>query len=219
MADFDIVQEMLALSLIGTEWVLWLLVLLSVVSVAIMLERLWCFYRLRLDMRPFTHELTRCLSNSEYERAVALCEQSRAPESQVALAAFRNHTRGTRAIEQSMLNVLISQRQYLDRGLVVLGTLGNNAPFIGLFGTVLGIIQAFSDLANDPAGGVPVVMAGISEALVATAVGLLVAIPAVIAFNGFQRLVKRRIANADAVMKLVLAHGTTASSQQRELPD
>ncbi len=214
MAGFDIVQELLALSLIGTEWVLWLLVLLSVVSVAIMLERLWCFYRVRLDLRPFTRELTRCLSRGEYERAITLCEQSRAPESQVALAAFRNRGRGTQAVEQSMLNVLIGQRQRLDRGLVVLGTLGNNAPFIGLFGTVLGIIQAFNDLSLNPAGGAPVVMAGISEALVATAVGLLVAIPAVIAFNGFQRLVKRKVANADAVMKLVLTHGTATTPQQ-----
>ena len=208
MLEFDIVQELLALSLVGTEWVLWLLVLLSVVSVAIMLERFWCFYRLRLDMRSFTHELTRCLSSGEYERAIALCEQSCAPESQVALAAFRNRGRGIQAVEQSMLNILISQRQHLDRGLVVLGTLGNNAPFIGLFGTVLGIIQAFNDLSHNPDGGVSVVMAGISEALVATAVGLLVAIPAVIAFNGLQRLVKRKIANADAVMKLVLTHST-----------
>ncbi len=206
MLDFDIVQELLALSLVGTEWVLWLLVLLSVVSVSVMLERFWCFYRLRLDMRPFTHELTRCLRNGEYERAIALCEHSEAPERQVALAAFRNRGRGTKAVEQSMLNILISQRQRLDRGLVVLGTLGNNAPFIGLFGTVLGIIQAFNDLSHNPEGGVPVVMAGISEALVATAVGLLVAIPAVIAFNGLQRLVKRKVANADAVMKLVLTH-------------
>ncbi len=214
MPEFDIVQELLALSLIGTEWVLWLLVLLSVVSVAVMLERLWCFYRLRLNLRPFTHELTRCLSSGEYERAIALCEQSRAIESQVALAAFRNRGRGIQAVEQSMLNVLIGQRQQLDRGLVVLGTLGNNAPFIGLFGTVLGIIQAFNDLSHNPEGGVSVVMAGISEALVATAVGLLVAIPAVIAFNGFQRLVKRKVANADAVMKLVLTHGTTTTPQQ-----
>lgn len=214
MPEFDIVQELLALSLIGTEWVLWLLVLLSVVSVAIMLERLWCFYRLRLNLRPFTQELTRCLSRGEYERAIVLCEQSHAPESQVALAACRNHGRGIQAVEQSMLKVLIAQRQRLDRGLVVLGTLGNNAPFIGLFGTVLGIIQAFNDLSHNPEGGVAVVMAGISEALVATAVGLLVAIPAVIAFNGFQRLVKRKVANADAIMKLVLTHGTASPQQE-----
>ena len=87
----------------------------------------------------------------------------------------------------------------------ILGTLGNNAPFIGLFGTVIGIIQAFHDLSSNPEGGPSVVMAGISEALVATAVGLLVAIPAVIAYNGYQRMVKRRLSNAEAMKRLVVA--------------
>ena len=109
-------------------------------------------------------------------------------------------------MRESMEGYLIGERQFLDRGLVVLGTLGNNAPFIGLFGTVLGIIMAFNDLAANPDGGPSVVMAGISEALVATAVGLLVAIPAVIAFNGFNRMIKRRMANAEAIKKLVLSH-------------
>ena len=210
--EFDIVKELLALSLLGTEWVLWLLVVLSIVSLAIMLERAWCFLRLRLDLRSFIRELSNCLTAGEYDRAQLLCEQSQAPESQIALAGCQNRLRGFDAIEQSMLSVLHSQRQYLDRGLVVLGTLGNNAPFIGLFGTVLGIIQAFNDLSLNPAGGIAVVMSGISEALVATAVGLLVAIPAVIAFNTFQRLVKGRIANADTVMRLVLTHSAENNS-------
>jgi biopolymer transport protein ExbB len=91
------------------------------------------------------------------------------------------------------------------RNLAFLGTLGNNAPFIGLFGTVLGIIKAFHDLAGNQAGGVAVVMAGISEALVATAVGLLVAIPAVVGFNTFNRRVRKAIANVDSLAHVVLA--------------
>ena len=109
-------------------------------------------------------------------------------------------------MRESMEAFLIGERQVLDRGLVVLGTLGNNAPFIGLFGTVIGIIMAFKSLAVNTAGGPSVVMAGISEALVATAVGLMVAIPAVIGYNTFNRIVKRHYANAEAVMKLVLSH-------------
>jgi biopolymer transport protein ExbB len=83
-----------------------------------------------------------------------------------------------------------------------LGTLGNNAPFIGLFGTVLGIIRAFADLAVANKAGTNTagtVMAGISEALVATAVGLFVAIPAVLAYNIFQRLLKRVIGRSSAL--------------------
>jgi biopolymer transport protein ExbB len=109
-------------------------------------------------------------------------------------------------MDQSMTGFLFGEKQKLDHGLVILGTLGSNAPFIGLFGTVIGIIQAFSDLASNPAGGPSVVMAGISEALIATAVGLIVAIPAVIAFNGFQRVVRRKLSNAEALKGLVIAH-------------
>jgi biopolymer transport protein ExbB len=93
----------------------------------------------------------------------------------------------------------------LERNLAFLGTLGNNAPFIGLFGTVLGIIRAFHELSGNQAGGVAVVMAGISDALVATAVGLLVAIPAVVGFNYFNRRVRQSLANVDALAHVVLA--------------
>src|SRR4029079_12034926 len=91
------------------------------------------------------------------------------------------------------------------KNLGVLGTLGNNAPFIGLFGTVLGIIKAFADLSRNSAGGAVAVMAGISEALVATAVGLMVAIPAVIAFNYFQAKVRKTISGVDSTAHLVPA--------------
>ena len=96
-------------------------------------------------------------------------------------------------------------RTELERNLGVLGTLGNNAPFIGLFGTVLGIIKAFADLARNQAGGAGAVMSGISEALVATGVGLMVAIPAVIAFNFFQGKVRKAMARVDTVAHLLLA--------------
>ena len=85
-----------------------------------------------------------------------------------------------------------------------LGTLGNNAPFIGLFGTVLGIIKAFNDLAFNPEGGPSVVMSGISEALVATAVGLFVAIPAVIMFNTYNRKVKAHMSNIESIIKTIM---------------
>jgi biopolymer transport protein ExbB len=98
------------------------------------------------------------------------------------------------------------ERLAMERRLGILGTLGNNAPFIGLFGTVLGIIKAFADLAqNQGAGGAAVVMRGISEALVATAVGLLVAIPAVIAYNIFQGRVRRTMQRIDTMAHLILS--------------
>ncbi len=204
--EFNIVEKLLGLTLIGTEWVLWLLIVLSVISLSIMIERAFFFMRMRINFSQFTDKLVKALIDDKIDDAVSLCKQNLSLETQVALRGFENRKRGVKAMKESMEGFLVGERQVLDRGLVVLGTLGNNAPFIGLFGTVIGIIMAFKDLASNPAGGAAVVMAGISEALVATAVGLMVAIPAVIAFNAFNRIVKRHYANAEAVMKMVLTH-------------
>jgi biopolymer transport protein ExbB len=104
-----------------------------------------------------------------------------------------------------MIGARAQHKHDLERGLAFLGTLGNNAPFIGLFGTVLGIIKAFRDLAENSQAGAQAVMAGISEALVSTAIGLMVAIPAVIAFNFFQRQVRAHVTNADTLAHVILA--------------
>lgn len=209
----NIVDVLLQVMLLGTEWVLWLLLLLSVVSVGIILERLLFFSRMRINFPRFSRELTQALLDNNQDGAMRLCERQPSLEGQVAMCGFQNRHRGSTAMEESMTGFLLGERQNLDRGLTVLGTLGNNAVFIGLFGTVLGIIQAFHDLSLNPQGGPTVVMAGVSEALVATAVGLMVAIPAVIAFNSFQRVVKRRYANAEAVMRVILSHQNTQRGQ------
>ena len=146
------------------------------------------------------------LGEKRLKKQKVFCEECPCFESQVALEGLNLRNRDPHVAETTMEGTIVSHRYKLDRGLVILGTLGNNAPFIGLFGTVIGIIKAFHDLSLNPDGGPSVVMSGISEALVATAVGLLVAIPAVIAFNGFNRVVKRRLANAQAIQKLVVSN-------------
>ena len=105
------------------------------------------------------------------------------------------------------------QRMKLERRLAFLGTLGNNAPFIGLFGTVIGVVRAFEELgkqgttvAQTAGAGAPQVMAAIAEALVATAVGLAVAIPAVMMYNYYQRLSRSILANTEALSHVLLAH-------------
>jgi biopolymer transport protein ExbB len=203
---FDLVQKLLGITALGTEWVLWLLILLSIVSLAVIFERSLFFYKMRLDMTVFVEKMTKLLESSDWDAVKKLCEESPALASQTVLRGIEARSRGAHAMEESMTGYMIGQRQKLDHGLVILGTLGNNAPFIGLFGTVLGIIIAFRDLALNPQGGASVVMRGISEALIATAVGLIVAIPAVIAYNFFQRLVKRHVSTADAISRLVLSH-------------
>lgn len=203
---FDIVHKLLGLTMLGTEWVLWLLLALSVVSLAVVIERALFFYKMKLNITNFVDDVTKALEANDWVKLKSVCEASPALAAQTLIRGIDARPRGASAMEESMTGYMIGHRQKLDQGLVILGTLGNNAPFIGLFGTVLGIIIAFHELALNPQGGASVVMRGISEALVATAVGLIVAIPAVIAYNFFQRLVKRHLSNAEAVSKLLLSH-------------
>lgn len=206
MQEFNLVESLLNMTLLGTEWILWLLLLLSIVSVAIGVERLWYFYRQSHLSLGTVEEFYQFLRQRNFQGAVELCKaHPRSLEARVALEGVTHREAGIQAMQEAMHGYLMRQRKNLDRGLVVLATLGNNAPFIGLFGTVLGIIKAFHDLGSNPAGGASVVMAGISEALVATAVGLLVAIPAVIAFNYFQRRIKVLTADAQAMVNTLVA--------------
>src|SRR5437016_3898232 len=195
-------DRLLALTLrLGAGWVMWLLIALSVLSVSVMVERALYFGSRRMS-KVFPRLLELCLSG-DLKSAAALAT-SDSMESEVVRAAANVAEGGTPAVEKAVQSIIDRRRLEYERWLFVLGTLGNNAPFIGLFGTVLGIIRAFADLAANKGGAgttTSSVMAGISEALVATAVGLAVAIPAVMAFNIYQRLLKRVIGRSTALGK------------------
>jgi biopolymer transport protein ExbB len=197
-----ITQRLLAFALLGAAWVLWVLVALSVVSVAVMLERGLYFGQRR--MSKLFPELLRLCQDGSLDKAAQLA-RSDAMEAEVVRVAARVANSGQEAVEKAIASTIDRRRLEYERWLFVLGTLGNNAPFIGLFGTVLGIIRAFADLAAHPSGGIAVVGAGISEALVATAVGLVVAIPAVLAYNTFQRLLKRVIGRSQSLGNAIAA--------------
>lgn len=198
----------------GAGWVMWLMIGLSVISVAIMLERAWFYYSLRDDIARLAEQLRGLLRENDWDGAARKLEASPSAEAAVVIAGLREADRGVKAAEEAMQGAQALQRMKLERRLAYLGTLGNNAPFIGLFGTVIGVVQAFEQLgkqgmnvAQTTATAAPQeVMAAIAEALVATAVGLAVAIPAVAAYNYFQRLSKSILANTDALTHVLLAH-------------
>jgi len=195
----------LAFALLGAQWVLWVLTFLSIVSVAMMIERLLFFRRRHADPDLLVAEMRLAFARGEGEAALKRLEHDESMEAVVAAAGLRELRRGAAAAAEAMASARAHQRQLLERNLAFLGTLGNNAPFIGLFGTVLGIIRAFHDLSKNVQASTEAVMSGVSEALVATAVGLLVAIPAVIAHNYFQRRVRTAVAGADTVAHVILA--------------
>jgi biopolymer transport protein ExbB len=158
----------------------------SMVVLAILLERLWRFRGIDRRTRQLTRETIEKLVRRDLEGAKELCREAKAGIGEIYLEAMRWKNVALEDLERVMATSRQEATQDLKRGLWVIGTIGSLAPYVGLFGTVVGIIRAFQDMAAHGAGGFEVVAAGISEALVATAAGLLVAIVSLGFFNYLQ---------------------------------
>ena len=194
------------LALVGDSWVIGLLILASVASIGVMVERAVVFARNKGDLASLMDGLAASLEKRDVPAAVALAENSPRVEARVALAGLKSFPKGAAAVEEVMVSHWLREKLVLERYLIILGTLGNNAPFVGLFGTVLGVIKAFNDLGATGQSGVSVVMAGISSALIATAFGILVAIPAVVANNFFLTRLGEIQTNTDSLSRILLAY-------------
>lgn len=199
----------------GATWVLWLLFGLSAASLALALERAWVLRRSQGNLRELVPRLRRLLRHDPPE-AVKFLTSLPSVEAKVVAAGLVEATGGRAAAEEAMAAAIGLERQRLERRLSFLGTVGNNAPFVGLLGTVIGVVGAFEELGKPQALSSAVsgaaslaperVMGTIAEALVATAVGLVVAIPAVAVFNYFQGRVSAIVANAETLGHVLLAH-------------
>jgi biopolymer transport protein ExbB len=200
------------MALLGGEWVLYLLLALSLWCAAVIFERALYFYSRTRGVGLFSGQITEAFAQNDLKKIKQLVNQPTYPEAFILKAGLEHLNLGAEGMEQVMESQRIQEKMGLEKNLLILGTLGNNAPFIGLFGTVLGIIRAFNDLAVTGTSGPTVVMSGVSEALVATAVGLLIAIPAVASFNFFQGQIKRIMANADRLSRLILVYSKKRKS-------
>ncbi len=190
----------------GGGWVLWLMIFLSIVSFGIMLERAIFFFVRRDDIDALTDRMRKALGEPNRKEALrALFSKSASIEAAVLRNSVDWLESGPESFHEVVDAELAKQRRDLERGTVYLGTLGNNAPFLGLVGTVLGVIQAFQQLGNQNKEAMGNVMVGIAEALIATGVGLCVALPAVVAFNIVNRSIGRVEANVDIMTKYILA--------------
>ncbi len=200
----------------GAAWVMWLLLGMSLVSVGLTVER-WLFYRsVSGDLRTLAEKLDGFLQQRDFVGAQTYLAKSPSVAASIARAGLRLADRGVDAADKAMQSATAFERVRLERWLAYLGTLGNNAPFVGLFGTVVGVIHAFEELGHGAPGhggagaasqvASQAVMSSIAEALVATAVGLLVALPAVAAYNYFQRRMQALLGSTDVLTNLVLAY-------------
>lgn len=203
------------MSLVKAEWILYLLLFLSVLSIGLILERAWFYRRATKGLELFRDRLRRAVSKGEWSEAVRMTEE-RADRTRTSppdldsgvaltLLQFRSESKGsTEVLQELAQDAILRTKVAWEQNLAMLATIGSNAPFIGLFGTVIGIIKAFHDLSTQAGGTAPQVTAGISEALVSTAVGIFVAVPAVVAFNLFQRRIKAAVSEADALKSFLI---------------
>ena len=198
------VERFMESQLLQAEWVLYFLVVIFVASTFVVLWKIAFFVLNAMRARLLRTKVAALVAGGDVDTFRAEVEELASVEAGVLQHALRYIDNGSEVVGQQMDVAMQQSRARLELGLTFLGTVGANAPFVGLFGTVLGIIRAFSDLSLESSEGAQAVMAGISEALVATAVGLLVAIPAVVAYNYLQRQVKKTLTSSGALNQQVL---------------
>lgn len=193
---------------IGDDPTIWVLIVLLILAVVVAIDRIYVLRKNRGDNASLVQILTENLSSTQpnVENVISqVSEPKFGMEGRVAALALRGWKTGDHAIEEYATAAQIAEKRNLEKRLVVLSTLGNNTPFIGLLGTVLGIMKAFRDLALMGDAGPAVVMKGISEALVATAMGLAVAIPCVIAYNALSKIVKDKLSCSEEITAMIRA--------------
>ena len=198
-------QTIKAFALVGGDWVLYILIALSVWCLTVIYNRFRFFQGRAKGEELLGDRVAELLAKGQVQQVQKLVQNNGTTVGEILKAGIANLSLGPGPLEQVLESRKIQEKLALEKNLLVLGTLGNNAPFIGLFGTVLGIIKAFNDLAVAGTSGPTIVMRGVSEALVATAMGLFIAIPAVASYNYFQGRIKRSLANADRLCRLLLA--------------
>ena len=194
---------LMRIALGGSTWVLVLLIILSILSIAVIVEKAVLHWRWGRETKRLWAEIKGHLETDGLDKVQDLLHHNSSPIVPIMEAGLSVVGSGPQAFLEAMEGEKIIVRMYLEKKLAFLGTLGANAPFIGLFGTVLGIIHSFKDLSVAGQGG-ETVMAGISEALVATGVGLFVAIPAAIFFNVFKKKVDDMMAYANSLSHFIL---------------
>jgi len=175
---------------------MWLLIGCSIVSIGVMIERFLYFRSCRIDVHEFFLKFRRSHKRSDDLGAlIVLCDETPGPLPALLKEGVRRVME--KPVRRDELEATLQrharyQTVQMEKFLTILATIGSITPFVGLFGTVVGVMRAFRDLATaGSSGGANVVAAGIAEALVATAGGLMVAIPAVAAYNYFIRVVRR----------------------------
>ncbi len=192
-------------------WVMWPLLLFSVLTWAVILERAYTYFTIRPRLSKLAGSVIRSLEAGDAAAARQICHSEKAPVADVFLGTLetkRPRDHAERITDRNRLRMMA----YLRKHLWILGTIATSSPFIGLLGTVIGIVRAFHEMGEKGAGGFNVVASGISEALVATAAGLIVAIVALISYNILVTAANQTIAGLKLTLEELLDHSFTSAA-------
>jgi len=209
-------ERFLQLALSGSEWVLWLLVALSMASAAVIVER-WIHYRIVVARQAYLARHILGEPRPPWTQIRALVRQSTTPAAKILKRMIEAVAARSRDLDVILETARGAEKIQLERNLGLLGTVGANAPFVGLLGTVLEILRVFNLLGTQgvtSAQDASSIMTGISEALVATGVGLMVAIPATVAYNAFVRRVGHILGQAQEIAAIGLQFPSTAETDE-----
>jgi biopolymer transport protein ExbB len=200
-------EKIFTVAHLADQVVLWILLVLSVLSIGMILERFFALRKVSNESKKIRGQIRRALETNSPEDVENIARDINSVEGRAAGFAMKHmKDSGSRGLEEIFNSYALTERPELEKFLGFLATVGANSVYVGLFGTVLGIMKAFNDLATAPEAGQQTVMAGISMALVATAAGLFVAIPAVISYNVFTKQVRGIMHSLDSVKELCLAY-------------
>ncbi len=201
-------DRIFAIAHYADQGVLYLLIALTFVSLGLIVERYLKLNKLAKQSAQQREILEEAMSQVKISNLEDVKLDPTSLEGRVMTYGFEHlKQNGLKGLSETFDTFIKFQQPKLEQSLAFLATVGSNAPYIGLFGTVLGIMKSFHDLANSTNAGQQTVMSGISAALIATAAGLLVAIPNIVAFNYFQKQVKAIIGSVESCKDIMIAYG------------
>jgi biopolymer transport protein ExbB len=203
------------LQLIKNSWAIDLLLIFSVIALAVILERLWAYSKLGINEKALLEKVQAAIKKGNIQEASFICKSVNHPLGEILDVGIKNMGLPREDIDDLLNSALIETKTHLERKNSVLSTISFIAPLLGLLGTVMGIIRAFHDLSVSGSGGPSVVMAGVAEALVSTAIGIVVAIPAAIFYNYFMNKVKAILTKIEANSIRFLAFLHTNSLKEK----
>lgn len=197
----------------GTFWeymdkggpVMWPILILSIIGFAVMIERAWVLRKARINVNEFLAKIRKALMvNRSLRDAVKICEQYQGPVASVMKAGLLKHGQPKEDVEKTIENAAMFETTRLERGLAVIATAANIEPMLGFLGTVTGMINSFDALAKSGLSNPGLVAAGISEALITTAAGLIIAIPMQLAYNYYTSRINKFVRDVETSANMLL---------------